>query len=58
MTGRIGLRLVDKGNYVTMGDATGICVITQMQPISVHVHHPGGCPAAGRKRLRRAPPCR
>jgi len=33
--GRIGLRLVDQGNYVTMGDSTGICVITQMQPISV-----------------------
>jgi multidrug efflux system membrane fusion protein len=35
VSGRIGLRLVDKGNYITMGDATGICVITQMQPISV-----------------------
>ncbi|WP_421996230.1 MdtA/MuxA family multidrug efflux RND transporter periplasmic adaptor subunit [Reyranella sp.] len=35
ITGRIGLRLVDPGNFVTMGDATGICVITQMQPISV-----------------------
>jgi multidrug efflux system membrane fusion protein len=35
VTGRIGLRQVDKGNYVSMGDATGICVITQVQPISV-----------------------
>ncbi|WP_246688685.1 MULTISPECIES: efflux RND transporter periplasmic adaptor subunit [unclassified Mesorhizobium] len=33
--GRIGLRLVDQGNYVTPGDATGIAVIAQMQPISV-----------------------
>ena len=33
--GRIGLRLVDQGNYVTPGDGTGIAVITQMQPISV-----------------------
>src|SRR6185295_14265185 len=33
--GRIGLRLVDQGNYVTMGDATGIRVITLMRPISV-----------------------
>lgn len=33
--GRIGLRLVDQGNYVTPGDATGIAVITEMQPISV-----------------------
>ncbi|TPI38845.1 efflux RND transporter periplasmic adaptor subunit [Mesorhizobium sp. B3-1-6] len=33
--GRIGLRLIDQGNYVTPGDATGIAVIAQMQPISV-----------------------
>jgi membrane fusion protein, multidrug efflux system len=33
--GRIGLRLVDPGNYVTAGSSTGIAVITQMQPISV-----------------------
>ena len=35
LTGRIGLRTVDPGNYVTMGDATSICVIIQIQPISV-----------------------
>jgi len=35
LTGRIGLRLVDPGNYVTMADATSICVIIQVQPISV-----------------------
>jgi multidrug efflux system membrane fusion protein len=33
--GRVGLRLVDQGNYVTPGDATGIVVITQLQPITV-----------------------
>jgi multidrug efflux system membrane fusion protein len=33
--GRVGLRQVDRGNYVTPGDANGIVVITQMQPISV-----------------------
>jgi membrane fusion protein, multidrug efflux system len=33
--GRVGLRLVDQGNYVTPGDATGLVVITQLQPISV-----------------------
>ncbi|AZO63135.1 MAG: efflux RND transporter periplasmic adaptor subunit [Mesorhizobium sp.] len=33
--GRIGLRLVDQGNYVTPSDSTGIAVITEMQPISV-----------------------
>src|SRR6267154_1966337 len=35
LTGRIGLRLVDPGNYVTMADATSICIIIQVQPISV-----------------------
>src|SRR5262249_680330 len=35
VTGRAGLRLVDPGNYVTAGDASGIVVITQLQPISV-----------------------
>ena len=33
--GRVGLRQVDQGNYVTPGDATGLVVITQLQPISV-----------------------
>jgi multidrug efflux system membrane fusion protein len=35
ITGRVGLRLVDPGNYVTPGDATGLVVITQIEPISV-----------------------
>jgi membrane fusion protein, multidrug efflux system len=35
VTGRAGLRLVDPGNYVTANDASGIVVITQLQPISV-----------------------
>ena len=35
VTGRVGLRLVDLGNYVTAGATTGIVVITQIQPISV-----------------------
>jgi|FEC22Drversion2_1045045.scaffolds.fasta_scaffold00384_21 membrane fusion protein, multidrug efflux system len=35
LTGRIGLRTVDPGNYVTMADATSICIIIQIQPISV-----------------------
>lgn len=33
--GRAGLRQVDEGNYVTPGDANGIVIITQVQPISV-----------------------
>lgn len=35
ITGRIGLRTVDPGNFVSMGDATSICIIIQIQPISV-----------------------
>jgi multidrug efflux system membrane fusion protein len=34
-TGRVGLRQVDQGNYVTVGDANGIVVVTQLQPITV-----------------------
>ena len=52
VTGRIGLRLVDQGNYVTMGDATGICVITQMQPMSVMFTIPEDFLPQMRKRLR------
>jgi multidrug efflux system membrane fusion protein len=33
--GRIGLRLVDQGNIVHASDATGLAVITQVQPIAV-----------------------
>ena len=33
--GRVGLRLVDAGNYVQAASATGIAVITQLQPMSV-----------------------
>src|SRR5689334_13976180 len=35
VNGRVGLRQVDQGNYVTPGDANGIVVITQLSPISV-----------------------
>lgn len=35
VTGRVGLRQVDLGNYVQTSDANGIVVITQMQPMSV-----------------------
>src|SRR5436190_8861416 len=52
VSGRIGLRLVDQGNYVTMGDATGICVITQMQPISVLFTIPEDSLPVVRKRVR------
>jgi membrane fusion protein, multidrug efflux system len=34
VSGRVGLRQVDQGNYVTPGDTNGIVVVTQLQPIS------------------------
>jgi len=34
VNGRVGLRQVDQGNYVTPGDANGIVVITELQPIT------------------------
>ncbi len=35
ITGRVGLRLVDPGNYVQTTANSGIAVITQLQPITV-----------------------
>ncbi|MGA2500844.1 MAG: efflux RND transporter periplasmic adaptor subunit, partial [Tepidisphaeraceae bacterium] len=35
ISGRIGLRIVDEGNIVHPGDANGLAVITQLQPIFV-----------------------
>jgi len=35
VTGRVGLRQVDQGNYVQTGDTNGLVVITQLQPITV-----------------------
>jgi multidrug efflux system membrane fusion protein len=35
VSGRIGLRQVDPGNIVRSGDANGLVVITQLQPITV-----------------------
>jgi membrane fusion protein, multidrug efflux system len=35
VTGRVGLRQVDPGNYVTPGDASGLVVLTQVRPITV-----------------------
>jgi membrane fusion protein, multidrug efflux system len=35
ITGRVGLRLVDPGNYVQTTNTSGIAVITQLQPITV-----------------------
>lgn len=35
ITGRVGLRLVDQGNMIRATDATGLVVITQVQPIAI-----------------------
>ncbi len=35
VTGRVGLRLVDPGNYVQTSNSTGLAVVAQMQPITV-----------------------
>jgi membrane fusion protein, multidrug efflux system len=35
VTGRVGLRQVDQGNYVTPGDTNGLVLINQLQPITV-----------------------
>ena len=35
ISGRLGLRLVDQGNMIKASDASGLAVITQIQPISV-----------------------
>ena len=42
ITGRVGLRLVDPGNYVQSSDTTGLLVITQIQPITVVFTIPQG----------------
>ena len=35
ISGRTSVRLIDAGNYVRAGEASGIVVVTQLQPISV-----------------------
>jgi multidrug efflux system membrane fusion protein len=40
LTGRAGLRQVDQGNIIHAADATGLVVITQLQPIAVQFSLP------------------
>jgi membrane fusion protein, multidrug efflux system len=35
VTGRVGLRLIDPGNYVQPNSTTGLAVVTELQPITV-----------------------
>jgi multidrug efflux system membrane fusion protein len=51
-TGRVGIRQVDQGNYVTPGDTNGIVVINQLQPISVIFNIPEDNVPALMKTLR------
>jgi membrane fusion protein, multidrug efflux system len=52
ISGRIGLRLVDPGNFVSAGTSTPLLVITQMEPISVIFTIPEQQVAAVRAALR------
>jgi multidrug efflux system membrane fusion protein len=52
VTGRVGLRQVDQGNYVTPGDVNGIVVINQLQPITVIFPIPEDNVPALMRRLR------
>jgi multidrug efflux system membrane fusion protein len=51
VSGRLGLRLVDPGNIVRAGDANGLVVITQLEPISVLFTVPQDMVPAVLKRL-------
>jgi multidrug efflux system membrane fusion protein len=52
ITGRVGLRQVDPGNIVRATDATGIVVITQLQPIGIVFPIPEDALPRVMKRLR------
>ena len=52
VTGRVGIRQVDQGNYVTPGDTNGIVVINQLQPISVIFNIPEDNVVALMKKVR------
>jgi multidrug efflux system membrane fusion protein len=51
VTGRVGLRQVDQGNYVTPADPNGIVLINQLQPITVIFPIPEDNVTAVMKRL-------
>lgn len=54
--GRIGIRQVDVGNIVHASDATGICVITTLKPISVIFTLPQQSLRAVTQAMAEAPP--
>src|SRR6266404_3149794 len=54
VTGRVGLRQVDRGNYVQVNDVNGLVILTQIQPISVLFTIPEDSLPAVRKRMAAA----
>jgi multidrug efflux system membrane fusion protein len=56
VSGRVGLRQVDLGNYVETGLATGVVVVTQLQPISVVFAVPEDNLAAIGQRIKNGAP--
>jgi len=52
VSGRLGLRQVDPGNIVRAGDANGLVVITQLQPVAVVFNLPQDNLPVVMKRLR------
>jgi len=55
ITGRTGLRLIDKGNLVTTNQESGLVVISQLQPISVIFTLPQNNLPAIQKRISQDP---
>jgi multidrug efflux system membrane fusion protein len=50
VTGRVGLKVVDIGNYIGAGDTNGIAVVTTLQPIDVEFAVPQDqAPAIGQR---------
>lgn len=52
VAGRVGLRLIDAGNYVTASSTTGIAVITSVKPTTVEFTVPQNALPAVMKRFR------
>jgi len=51
ISGRVGLRPVDLGNYVSTGDSTGVATITQISPIDVTFSLPSDSVSAVQQRV-------
>ncbi|MCE9519574.1 MAG: MdtA/MuxA family multidrug efflux RND transporter periplasmic adaptor subunit, partial [Verrucomicrobia bacterium] len=51
ITGRVGLRQIDAGNMIHAGDASGLVIVTQMNPIGLMFSIPQERVSAVRKRL-------